>query len=283
MLFIILLLGVWFLFLIKNSQSAISQKVLPLIGLERLLTWKTVSIANPASVFCIQNSGTSEILEWTGGQYGICHLPDWTTCEEWAYFRNGCTWIVLKDGLEQLQTWLKNEIGIQQNIPTSDNVYKNNQVGFQLIYPKNCKIIENLEKESDFSGGIKYSDCIIEVVVINSYKEDLPLDVYLKNQMLLNSPTLSDQVSEDDVKTMLNITNFDNIETIKLAGFLFLKMDDNIDDNRVYITEDLDGNWQYIFKKGKYIVFIWPIMNNSDGSPDHKTFEQIISSIKFEF
>jgi len=88
-----------------------------------------------------------------------------------------------------------------------------------------------LEKEND----LKYSDCVIEVVVINN-KEYLPLDAYLKNQMLLNSPTLSDELSENYVNTMLNTTEINHIETVKLSYFLFVK----IDDNAVYITENLD-------------------------------------------
>lgn len=86
---IVLLSG--FLYLIKNPQSSISQKLLPMIWFEKTLTWEVVSIANPASVFCLQNRGTSEILEWTWWQYWVCHLSDWTTCEERAYFRWECS------------------------------------------------------------------------------------------------------------------------------------------------------------------------------------------------
>jgi hypothetical protein len=48
-------------------------------------------MANPASVYCEQNSGTLEIItDTSGAQSGICHLPDGTSCEEWAYFRKEC-------------------------------------------------------------------------------------------------------------------------------------------------------------------------------------------------
>ena len=50
----------------------------------------SVGIANPASVFCEKNWGTLEILEWTWGQYGMCHLSDGNVCEEWAYMRGEC-------------------------------------------------------------------------------------------------------------------------------------------------------------------------------------------------
>jgi len=49
-------------------------------------------IANPASVYCGQNGGTTEIMtNPDGSQYGMCAFPNGTTCEEWALFRGeGC-------------------------------------------------------------------------------------------------------------------------------------------------------------------------------------------------
>ena len=50
-------------------------------------------IANPASVYCGQIGGTTEIkTDATGGQYGMCNFGNGTSCEEWALFRKeGCT------------------------------------------------------------------------------------------------------------------------------------------------------------------------------------------------
>lgn len=47
-------------------------------------------IANSASTFCIENSGTLEILNWKSWQYGICKFIDGSQCEEWKYFRWEC-------------------------------------------------------------------------------------------------------------------------------------------------------------------------------------------------
>jgi putative hemolysin/predicted secreted protein len=49
-------------------------------------------IANPASVYCGQIGGTTEIkTDATGGQYGMCNFGNGTSCEEWALFRKeGC-------------------------------------------------------------------------------------------------------------------------------------------------------------------------------------------------
>ena len=45
------------------------------------------ALANPASVFCVQSGGKSEIRNGARGQYGVCVLPDGRVVEEWAYFR----------------------------------------------------------------------------------------------------------------------------------------------------------------------------------------------------
>lgn len=50
-----------------------------------------VWIANPASTYCIENNWTLEIkneIEWS---IGICTFPDWSSCEERAFFRWECT------------------------------------------------------------------------------------------------------------------------------------------------------------------------------------------------
>ena len=41
-------------------------------------------IANPASVYCEENSGTLNLEEW------LCMFEDGTCCEEWSYYRNEC-------------------------------------------------------------------------------------------------------------------------------------------------------------------------------------------------
>ena len=45
------------------------------------------ALANPASVFCVQSGGKSEIRNGARGQYGVCRLPDGRVVEEWAYYR----------------------------------------------------------------------------------------------------------------------------------------------------------------------------------------------------
>lgn len=44
-------------------------------------------LANPASVFCVEQGGHLEIRKTPTGQEGWCHLPDGRVIEEWALFR----------------------------------------------------------------------------------------------------------------------------------------------------------------------------------------------------
>jgi putative hemolysin len=48
---------------------------------------RALALANPASVFCVQTGGTSEIRTGPRGQYGICRLPNGRVVDEWSYFR----------------------------------------------------------------------------------------------------------------------------------------------------------------------------------------------------
>jgi putative hemolysin len=54
-------------------------------------TGTPVSIANPASAYCVEQGGTSEIrTAEDGSQFGVCVFPDGSECEEWAFFRGEC-------------------------------------------------------------------------------------------------------------------------------------------------------------------------------------------------
>jgi putative hemolysin len=47
-------------------------------------------MANPASNYCIENGGKSEIINNENGQSGICVFSDGSQCDEWAFFRKEC-------------------------------------------------------------------------------------------------------------------------------------------------------------------------------------------------
>lgn len=46
-----------------------------------------VGMANPASVFCLEQGGKLiPKKDKNGGEYALCHLPDGQIIEEWIYF-----------------------------------------------------------------------------------------------------------------------------------------------------------------------------------------------------
>jgi putative hemolysin len=49
----------------------------------------TNQLANPASVFCIENNGTIEMRNNEQGQYGVC-IINGKECDEWAFYRGEC-------------------------------------------------------------------------------------------------------------------------------------------------------------------------------------------------
>ena len=51
-------------------------------------TGNTTQIANPASQHCIDQGGTLDVVDESGGQVGYCVLPDGSRIEEWEYFRS---------------------------------------------------------------------------------------------------------------------------------------------------------------------------------------------------
>ncbi len=49
------------------------------------------SIANPASVYCVEQGYNNTIRNNPdGSQTGYCIFPDGKECEEWAYYRGEC-------------------------------------------------------------------------------------------------------------------------------------------------------------------------------------------------
>ena len=52
----------------------------------------SAGIANPASNYCTEKGGTSEIrTAQDGTQYGVCRFSNGSECDEWAFFRGKCT------------------------------------------------------------------------------------------------------------------------------------------------------------------------------------------------
>jgi putative hemolysin len=51
----------------------------------------SAKLANPASVYCIEQGGKLEIRTGAdGGEFGVCLFDEGRECEEWAMFRGEC-------------------------------------------------------------------------------------------------------------------------------------------------------------------------------------------------
>lgn len=46
-----------------------------------------IGMANPASRYCVEQGGRSEIRREPQGEAGYCHLPDGRVVDEWQFFR----------------------------------------------------------------------------------------------------------------------------------------------------------------------------------------------------
>jgi putative hemolysin len=66
-----------------SAEREILMQNLPLLSLTQL--------ANPASVYCVEQGGTLDTrTDDSGGQYGVCVFEDGSECEEWAFCRGEC-------------------------------------------------------------------------------------------------------------------------------------------------------------------------------------------------
>lgn len=51
----------------------------------------STQLANPAAVYCSEQSATYEIRDHEdGGQYGVCIFDDGSECDAWDFFRGEC-------------------------------------------------------------------------------------------------------------------------------------------------------------------------------------------------
>lgn len=93
-------------------------------------------IANPASVYCVNNSGTLRIVtDVNGSQIGICTLPNGTQCEEWSFYRSG----------HCLANSTQNITGVINNVP-SGNV-PNSEVNYSNVTGPTTGLLADLPAE----------------------------------------------------------------------------------------------------------------------------------------
>ncbi|OIQ63819.1 hypothetical protein GALL_546380 [mine drainage metagenome] len=49
---------------------------------------KAATMANPASVYCVQQHGKLQIVGDASGQFAYCHLPGGRVVEEWELYHS---------------------------------------------------------------------------------------------------------------------------------------------------------------------------------------------------
>ena len=59
-----------------------------LVGCSSSSAGNPPGLANPASVYCVEQGGEVDIVDETDGQVGYCNLPDGTRVEEWELYRS---------------------------------------------------------------------------------------------------------------------------------------------------------------------------------------------------
>lgn len=82
LLFIVLLAGVaYFAYSYGKGKAALSGNK----------NSDLTNIANPASVYCIEQGGTVKIVkDKAGNEAGVCLFTDGSQCDEWAFYRKEC-------------------------------------------------------------------------------------------------------------------------------------------------------------------------------------------------
>ncbi|MFA6215502.1 MAG: DUF333 domain-containing protein [Patescibacteria group bacterium] len=81
---------------VKHGHPDASQPTTPCPGATadqntNIDTNTNAGLANPASVYCKDHGGNSQIVTADdGSQSGVCVFADGSKCDEWAYFRGEC-------------------------------------------------------------------------------------------------------------------------------------------------------------------------------------------------
>lgn len=84
------------------------------------------SMANPASLYCINHGGRSEIRrDEKHGEYGVCIFPDGSECEQWEFMRGLCKIkkeITKEEKLQEYLIELKQKLEEQKRLYHLENV-----------------------------------------------------------------------------------------------------------------------------------------------------------------
>jgi len=87
---ILLLLVISLTLLLLGCASGPQKYMLAKEDSQKQKAMQEVQLANPASVYCLNNSGTWSVKGLEDGQQGICTFADGSWCDEWDYLNGKC-------------------------------------------------------------------------------------------------------------------------------------------------------------------------------------------------
>lgn len=83
--------GAYYLSTAVNNQKAPQQNPDRIFPTITPTPQASQGLANPASVYCGKQGGTTVIqTNGSGGEYGLCNFGSGMACEEWAMYRGEC-------------------------------------------------------------------------------------------------------------------------------------------------------------------------------------------------
>jgi putative hemolysin len=168
---------------------------------------ESAQMANPASTYCMENGGESEIrTAEDGSQTGYCKFDDGSECEEWAYFRKECD---------------KGNLGATINT-SSWQTYKNDKHGFEFKYPDNLNITEKINADEGPDFGIIIN--IGENIIVNVVKIEKGMQ---NGSDPLSEPNGMDPVSQRDITiagTKGRIYNDGEVYVVAKNGYQYFLM-----------------------------------------------------------
>ncbi|MFZ2150777.1 MAG: DUF333 domain-containing protein [Candidatus Absconditicoccaceae bacterium] len=207
MLFIAIIIVGGGLFVIKTQTNRLT-----------VIPTNISNLANPASVYCEQHSGTLEIItDESHAQLGICHLTGGIDCEERAYMRGVCpstdNLVELIDNQGQyllvfIQKSTENGLTIYGDIYDKDNL-SNPVRSFNL--PNYDTLIKTYFEMGYFNSKGEY---YILTYAPDGYKQHL-YKILLSGTIEQVPVTLPDSISGDEV--LIGYKAFIDQENLKIA------------------------------------------------------------------
>lgn len=90
----------------------------------------STTMANPASVYCVNHGGKLDIRTTSSGQTGICVFSNGYECDEWNYFKGECSPVTMSGGVNSTMSSNINSTAITNSTaPKNFTLNLNESVG----------------------------------------------------------------------------------------------------------------------------------------------------------